>query len=164
MNKKQRLIVIIAFLIFEISNLKAQETVITTGGNITGSGGSISYSIGQVLYCTNEGVNGDYVIEGVQQAYEISVVTGILEAKNINLVMSVYPNPTIDYLTVKVENYETKNLRYVLVDINGKVIQTIIATGQKTKIETNNLLPENYFVKVLDNQNEIKIFKFIKTN
>jgi hypothetical protein len=34
--------------------------------------------------------------------YEISVVTGIDEAKGINLSVTAYPNPTTDYLTLEV--------------------------------------------------------------
>jgi hypothetical protein len=149
-------------LFFMLVDLQAQESIVVTGKDITGSGGSINYTIGQVAYCNNVGANGNFVIEGVQQPYEISVVTSIPEAKNINLSVLAYPNPTTDYLTVKVENYETANLRYQVFDINGKLLQTVKATGQITKIETNNLVPSNYFVKVLDNQKEIKVFKIIK--
>ena len=154
----------VTLLIFGLSNLQAQEAIPTTGGKASGSGGSASYTVGQVVYTTSVGTNGNSVAEGVQQPYEISVVTSIPEAKDINLSVSVYPNPTTNYLTVKVENYETANLQYVIFDINGKLLQKVKATGTETKIETNNLVPANYFVKVLDNKKEIKVFKIIKTN
>ena len=151
-------------LIFGLSNLQAQETIPATGGEANGSGGSASYTVGQVVYTTNVGTNGNSVAEGIQQPYEISVLTSIPEAKDISLNVTVYPNPTTDYLTVKVENYETTNLQYMVFDINGKLLQKVKATGTETKIETNNLVPANYFVKVLDNKKEIKVFKIIKTN
>ena len=145
-----------------LTSLQAQETVSTAGGEASGSGGTYSYTVGQVFYTTQTGTNGNYVAQGVQQPYEISVVTSIPEAKEINLSVSAYPNPTSNYLTVKVENYETANLQYIIFDINGKLLQTVKATGQETKIETNNLVPANYFVKVVDNEKEIKVFKIIK--
>jgi hypothetical protein len=42
------------------------------GGEATGSGGSVSYSVGQVVYTTNTGINGS-VAQGVQQPYEFQM-------------------------------------------------------------------------------------------
>jgi len=159
---KKRTIILTVMLFATVTNIKAQEVVPTTGGEASGSGGSASYTVGQVVYTTRTGTNNNSIAQGVQQPYEISAVTGIVEAKGINLSVSAYPNPATDYLTVKVENYETANLQYQVFDINGKLLQSVEATGLETKIETNNLVPANYFVKVLDNKKEIKVFKIIK--
>ena len=161
---KIRNLSLVAILFLGLSNLQAQEAIPASGGEASGSGGTASYTVGQVVYTTNVGTNGNSVTEGVQQPFEISVVTGIKEAKGINLEVSAYPNPTSNYLTVKVENYETANLQYIVFDINGKLLQTVKATGQETQIETSELVPANYFVKVLDSEKEIKVFKIIKTN
>ena len=144
------------------TSLQAQETVIATGGKAIGSGGTTSYTVGQVVYTTHEGTNGNSISQGVQQPYELSVVTGIPEAKGINIEVSAYPNPATNYLTVKVTNYETANLQYQVFDLNGKLLLTIHATGQETQIQTSELVPANYFVKVFDNKKEIKVFKIIK--
>jgi hypothetical protein len=93
--KKLAFLIVILFLGFSITGLHAQESVNTAGGNASGSGGSVSYSVGQIVYTTNTGDNGT-VAQGVQQAYEISAVTGIEEANNISLIVSAYPNPTTD--------------------------------------------------------------------
>jgi len=161
-RNKRKLTAIMLLGLGGLTSLQAQETVATAGGEAIGSGSSASYTVGQVVYITNEGTGGNTVAQGVQQPFEISAVTGIPEAKDISLSVSAYPNPTTDYLTVKVENYETVNLQFQVFDINGKFLQTVKATGQETQIETNNLVPANYFVKVLDNNKEIKVFKIIK--
>jgi len=164
MKEKLKLITFTVLLFFGLCNLQAQETIPATGGEANGSGGSASYTVGQIVYTTNVGTNGNSVAQGVQQPYEISVVTSIPEAKDISLNVTAYPNPTTDYLTIKVENYETANLQYQIFDINGKLLKKVNATGIETKIETNNLMPANYFVKIIDNKKEIKVFKIIKTN
>ena len=87
-----------------LTGLQAQTSVNATGGNASGSGGSASYSVGQVVFTTNTGTSGS-VVQGIQQPYEISVVTGIEQAKGINLELSVYPNPTTDYLTLEVKDF-----------------------------------------------------------
>ncbi len=162
MKKNKLKLSAIGLLIFGLSNLQAQETTTTAGGEASGSGGTASYTVGQVVYTTNTGTNGNSIAQGVQQPFEISVVTGIKEAKDISLSVLAYPNPTTDYLTVKVENYETASLQYMVFDINGKLLQQVKCTGNKTSINIQNYPAANYFVKVLDSEKEIKVFKIIK--
>ena len=47
-----------------LTRLQAQESVNATSGNASGSGGSVSYSVGQVAYQTNTGTSNS-VAEGV---------------------------------------------------------------------------------------------------
>jgi len=108
---------------FGLTGLQAQESVNATGGDTSGSGGSASYSVGQVVYTTNTGTTGS-VAQGVQQPYEISVVTAIEEAKGINLSVSAYPNPTTDFLTLCIDEFEISNLLYQLYDMSGKLLQS----------------------------------------
>jgi len=80
--KKAKLIA--AFLLgIGLTGLQAQESVTASGGNASGAGGTVSYSVGQVVYKTNTGSNGSEA-QGVQQPYEISVIIGIEEAKYIH--------------------------------------------------------------------------------
>ena len=144
-----------------LTGLQAQKSVNATGGNASGSGGSVSYSVGQVVYTTNTGTNGS-VAKGVLQAYEISVVTAIEQTKGINFSVSAYPNPTTDYLTLSIEEFEISNLLYQLYDINGKLLQNEKITSNQTSIVMSNLVPATYFVKVIQGNKELKTFKIIK--
>ena len=144
-----------------LTGLQAQTSVNATGGDASGSGGSVSYSVGQVAYQTHTRTSGS-VAQGVQQPFEISVVTGIEEAKGINLSVSAYPNPTTDYLTLSISEFEISNLTYQLYDISGKLLQSEKITGNQTNIVMSNLVPANYFVKVIAGNQLIKEFKIIK--
>ena len=144
-----------------LTGLQAQTSVNATDGDVSGSGGSVSYSVGQVVYTTHTGTSGS-VAEGVQQPYEISVVTGLEEAKGINLSVSAYPNPTTDYLTLEVKDVELLNLHFQMYDMNGKLLQIEKITGNQTSIVMSNLVPANYFVKVIQGNKEVKTFKIIK--
>ena len=145
-----------------LTGLHAQEAILATGGEASGSGGSVSYSVGQVLYTTNTGTNGS-VAEGVQQPYEISVVVGIEQAKDINLICTAYPNPTTDLLTLEVEIADNENLFYQLYEIKGKLLVSKRLIDNKTTISMANLAPAAYFLKITDNQKVVKTFKIIKT-
>ena len=152
----------ISILVFLISNtINAQETTVSAGGEASGNG-VVSYSVGQIVYSAQTGANGNTISEEVQQPYEISIVTEIAEAQNINLNITVYPNPTTEYLIIDIDNYKSTNIKYLIFDINGKLLQSIESEGKITKIETSNLIPSNYFLRVLDKDREIKVFKIIK--
>lgn len=144
-----------------LTGLQAQEVIPTTGGNASGNGGTSSYTVGQVVYTTNTGTNGS-VVQGVQQPYEISVVSGIEQAKDINLICTAYPNPATDFLTLNVENYDNENLSYQLFDMSGKLLENRKIIGDETTIAMTNRVAAIYFLKVIDNQREIKTFKIIK--
>ena len=160
--KKKKTILIGFFLIaFGLKCIQAQEAVSTSGGDATGTGGSVSYSVGQIVYTTNTGTTGS-VAQGVQQPYEISVVNSIEEAKNITLSCSAYPNPTTDFVKLNVENYKLENLSYQVYDINGKLLENKKIEGNETKIVMSNLVQATYFIKVIQSDKEIKIFKIIK--
>jgi len=162
MKVKLKFVTSVILLFLGLSNIQAQETLPATGGKASGTGGSASYTVGQIVYTTQTGINGNTVAQGVQQPFETSVVTGIKKAQGITLEVSAYPNPTSDYLTLKVENYNTENLQYIVFDINGKLLQRVKCVGNKTSINIQNYPVANYYVKVLDSQKEIKVFKIIK--
>jgi hypothetical protein len=144
-----------------IIGLRAQEAVTVSGGNASGNGGSASYSIGQVVYQTHTSTSGSEV-QGVQQSYELSVVTAIEEAKGINLTVSTFPNPATDYLQLQVESENLKKLSYQLYDMQGKLLENKEIEGSQTRISTDNLVPAIYFLKVIQSNKEVKTFKIIK--
>jgi len=154
--------VLIAICLFWCGReIQAQETVTASGGNASGGGGSVSYSVGQVAYTTSTSTTGT-LTQGVQQPYEILVVTGIEDANGISLELSVFPNPTSDFLKLKVESYILKNLSYQLYDVNGSLIENGEIVSKETVIKTRDLTPAAYYLRIIDNEKEIKTFKIIK--
>jgi len=156
--KHKKTMTSVAFLLLGLGGLHAQESPTAAGGEATGTGGTASYSVGQVAYATNTGSNGS-VLQGVQQPFEISTTVGINET-SIHLEMSVYPNPTTDYLTLKVE--DNSNLSYQLYDLQGKVIENKKVNANSTIITMEALPKATYFLTVTDNKNTVKTFKVIK--
>lgn len=160
--KKRKIKLTVAFLAgFGFTGLYAQHAITTMGGNASGSGGSVSYSVGQIVYKTNSGAIGS-VAPGVQQPYEISTITGIEEATGIKLAISAYPNPAAVYVILKVENYKTENLTFQLYDINGKLLLIQKVTDAETPIHMETLANGSYFLKVTNDKSELKLLKIIK--
>jgi len=138
-----------------------KETIPATGGNVTGSGGSVSYTVGQVTYRSLCGTNGT-IIQGVQQPIEISVVTAIENTSAIIIECTVYPNPTRGLIKLIVETLEHENIKFRLYDINGVLLQDKKVESRETEISMENLSSSIYFLKVINNNKEVKVFKIVK--
>ena len=150
-----------ALLLLAIScgSLNVQTAIAATGEDASGSGGSVSYTIGQVVYTTATGTTGS-VAQGVQQPYDVSITTGV-ELENISLEMVAFPNPTKGNLLLSIANFEKEQLSYQLIDVQGK----LVSSGKATSINAINMqsLPiSTYFLNVQDNNSIIKTFRIIK--
>lgn len=158
--KHLKITAIALFALLATMEVSAQETVPATGGDGTGTGGSCSYTVGQVMYSTNTGTNGS-AAQGVQQPYEISTSVGI-EVTEISLEFIAYPNPTTNSLTLKLGNYTNEKLTYQLHDIQGKLVYSKQIDSCNTLISVKDLPAGTYLLSVLDNLACIKTFRIVK--
>lgn len=161
MQYKRLILSVLLFLGLGLIGIQAQESFNAVGGNALGSGGTVSYSVGQVVYQSHAVANGS-VAEGVQLPYEISVETAIDESAGIKLSVEAYPNPATDYLTLIIDEFDISRLSYHLYDMQGKLLQKGSIRGYSTSIVMSNLVRATYFVKVIQGKKEVKTFKIIK--
>jgi opacity protein-like surface antigen len=158
MKIKHLLNLLLAFAL-AISNSYAQESSNASGGDASGSGGTVAYSIGQTFYTYQSSSNGN-TNHGVQQPYLISAV-GIDEGiSTISLI--TYPNPTSDYLLLELFDYSNEKIDYQLIDLKGKIILNGSINNAQAKVDLNAYSKGIYFIKVFKQSEEIKTFKIIK--
>ena len=158
----KKTISIIFYLFLCSFNIIAQKGTVAAGGNASGVNGTISYSIGQIDYVTITD-SGFTITEGQQQPYEIYVTTGIDET-GINLIASVYPNPSNEFLTLVVENNRIENLFFQLYDLQGKLLMNKKIERIQTAICIKEFADDIYFIKIRDRFNDLKTFKIVKNN
>jgi hypothetical protein len=155
--------VALLILLFYITTGKAQQATVASSGIAAGSGGTATYSIGQVVYTTNTSPTRS-LVQGVQQPVEISLVLGV-EDNLISLNLQAYPNPTSNYLTLNISflsSLSSESMNYQLFDITGKLIKNKKITSAAEIISLENLSSATYFLKVVNNNQELKTFKIIK--
>jgi hypothetical protein len=158
-NKSRPIFLLTAGLLWA-SMAQAQESTNASGGDAIGSGGTVAYSLGQLAYTTNASASGT-VNQGVQQAYEIFTV-GIKETE-LNISLSVFPNPTADNLTLQISDYNNEKLSYQLYDMQGKLLDNGQVTAKQTLMNTSSLSPATYFINVVNQKNkQVQSFKIIK--
>lgn len=149
-----------AIVLFITTASYAQETIPASGGDASGVGGSVSYTVGQVAYTTNIGL-GNSIGEGVQQPYEISAITGI-EVPGIDLELIVFPNPTQNILTLQMSEINKEDLSYLLFNMHGKVLQNRLITSNTETIVMEGLPQATFILQVRRKQEVVKTFQIIK--
>ena len=161
MKRTQLLLFFLLMYLAGQTRLQAQETVPASGGNATGNNGSMSYTVGQVFYSSASSSNNK-VAEGVQQPYEIFRITSSPEIMGLYDAVSVYPNPTTEFVLIEIENLKVENLRYKLFNAHGQLLTSKMIIGSQTIISMGNYVPSIYFIKIVQNHKEVTSFKIIK--
>lgn len=142
--------------------LYAQKTVGPAGGNATGGGASVSYTIGQIDYVVNYGQSFSSWL-GVQQPYEISEIVG-LDQDRFDLDCKVYPNPATDHLIFEIEGAGLEKFSYQILALNGTLILSGEVETLRTVISVEDLALGVYLLRLTQGRATIKTFKIIKSN
>lgn len=141
----------------------AQSDVVPVGGTATGSGGTVTYTVGQLAVQRAE--NGDkYVIEGVQQPYEIQTV-GVDNYPGISLDAIIFPNPTQHFVQLRISNYEIPSygLTAQLYDANGRLLRIYTVADFETKMDMEEFPTATYQLRIMNQSQLLKTFKVVKS-
>lgn len=140
--------------------LQAQQGTVPTGGDAVGTNGSVSYTVGQVDYGSASGPTG-VLTEGVQQPYEIVVITAVEEEEG-NMDLKVYPNPTADNVVLQMDPAQVGHMSFTLYDAEGKVVFGNTLRNDRTTIRMADLSNATYFLAVYRNGAAVRSFRITK--
>ena len=162
---RARLTIGILVLVSAHIGLNAQSAVSASGGNGSGTGGSVAFTIGQVAY-TNFGGESGNINLGVQQP-NLFLTVGTNEL-DITLSASVFPNPANTTTSLRLEGESASpiadDLTLNLYDFNGKLVLQQAILANITTIPMDHLANGVYVLQVSRKNVEIKSFKIFKTN
>jgi uncharacterized surface protein with fasciclin (FAS1) repeats len=138
----------------DLSDGQSIETLQGQSVDITITGSTVSVNDANVIVADLVADNGVvHVIDAV-----LSLPVGINE--NNEIVVSIFPNPTVDQLTISLTN-ATENATFQIVDFTGKVVEQGNMNSMIKTIDTSNLAAGNYMVRLLGNNTNTNI-NFIK--
>ncbi|MCP4550548.1 MAG: T9SS type A sorting domain-containing protein, partial [Bacteroidetes bacterium] len=100
-----------------------------------------------------------YLTQGFCQA---NLTVTPIPGPGLDYELLAYPNPTKDFVILKINNNDLSNFNYLLYDVNGRLIRSNKITSNETLIPFSFLAPATYFLKITDNQIEVKSFQIIK--
>lgn len=91
----------------------------------TSNGNSLSYSMGESMVATTSNFN-QTLTQGFQQN-SFKAVVGIIEVKDVTINVEAYPNPTTEFLNIKIsgnhKELNSKEYELILFDMLGKQVQ-----------------------------------------
>ena len=138
------------------------DTIIASGNDATGSSGSVTYSIGQIFYTSIE--ESEYnVVQGIQhqETYNSLDTQDVIDPK---IEISIYPNPTTDFVNINMEGYELENglKSYQLYDFQGRLLKQNTINQNGTQVNLSDLSSSIYLLQVYVDNKALKTFKIIK--
>jgi hypothetical protein len=141
-------------------NAKAQESLNSSGGTISGVDGSINQSIGEMFNNSMSDSNG-IIYQGIQYAIQLENLG--TNSNQFELSITAFPNPSTSVLHLKISKVNNTKLSYKLYDLLGHLIKSSVISAEKTIINIENLPSAMYQLNVFSNKhNLIKSFKIIK--
>ena len=130
--------------------------VVSAGGNILSSSGSISYTVGQINYTS---IPGSFVVVylGVQQVYD-PYITSI----DANTDISIWPNPVSTTLYIDVKSINNLGMLYQIYTIDGKLLVSKQSSDSRTAINMLYYRQGIYVLMVRYSNKKTLKFKIIK--
>ena len=147
-------------LLTALGAARAQESVLSAANNASSEQGTVTYSVGQVAWTTDQGSAG-IITQGVQQPYEILFMEG-LDDIGISLKCIVFPNPADDFVILKKEDLTRSGLHCRLTDLKGTLILEVETDQKETKIGMEEQAPGVYFLTVSDKGKSLQTYRIIK--
>ena len=158
MRKIILLVVALAMTNLAISQTTSPELVSSSGDSFSNATYQLDWSVGECVTATHSA--GDYVI--TQGFHQNTYVITTVEDLRAEIEMTVYPNPTSDFISLKVESSKAENMRYTIIDFTGKVLQISDFSSDIEQINFSNYAVGTYFISVMENNQLIKSFQIIK--
>ncbi len=102
-------------------------------------------------------ITGDTITDGDSTYYYFKAVQGINEFEAQQESVLVYPNPTVDNLTI-----ESSQCAVIeITNIQGQLLKTLTTTGNKTNVDVS-ALPSGVYIVQVKSEKVIKVGKFVK--
>lgn len=161
MSMKKYIGPFVAILLCQL-NICAQSDFVTTGGDATGSSGSVAYTVGETFYINITGETGSISL-GVQQPHFV-IMIGVDETNDITA--SLFPNPTDSRIHLRLSeqlDISTRNIFYQLHDLAGKIVLKGEIESTLTEISMQELTDAVYVLRIYNSDKEIKSFKIFKS-
>lgn len=154
-----KFIIVTAFMALIPRFANAQQVISSSGSVLKNSSGSLSFTLGELVIDTkNAGATA--ITQGFHQTKLTITAINVLREKNYSI--SAFPNPTNDFVNLKIEKGDIHDIEIVLFDLQGKVLSNQKIESTNTEVPFSGYNSGKYFLKVIQKGKEIQTFKIIK--
>ncbi len=141
--------------------LLARQGFLSSGGDASDTGGSLSFSAGEAFHQVDAYGDGS-LSEGMQEPHEIIIVSISGEAEDIDLLLLAYPNPVRNMLILNAENAQRDDLHYQLLDFSGRILKRAAIQDAETFISMRAFDPGLYLLNISSTNQTLKTFNILK--
>jgi hypothetical protein len=132
----------------------------SSGGEASTETISITWSMGELI--TQTFYAGEKILtQGLLQP-EILVSNLVENFDAKQLPIKVFPNPTMEHLNISLDDFSSRMLSYALYDIRGELVRSGNIQNSIETFSVVNLTPSVYFLRILEANKIIKVFKIVK--
>lgn len=125
----------------------SQNVISSAGGQIQYGNGDISWTIGEVVITSIYSAN--YILtQGFHQGNFL--ITSINEIGFDKSSISIYPNPTKNFINVKIKTDKFGKYKYELIDVAGRLLISNISYTELFKINLEPYKPSIYYLRISD--------------
>jgi len=156
-----RLFKLIAIYMLGFSDMavNGQQVVASAGNYYQNYSGSLAFTIGEPIVATYSQTE-TVLTQGIHQPVLLNTI--LMELAGLGSLISAFPNPTVNMVTLKLPNLKFLSFRFILMDINGQVLQQKKIVDVETEIPFDKLSSGTYFINVYVGAKQVKILKIIK--
>lgn len=133
----------------------------SAGETFKNSNYQLDWSIGELLTETYSG-NLNMLTQGFHQGKYI--ITGVNLIEDLQLEITAFPNPVTDFVLIKIGSEKVENFRFIISDIDGKILQTGKFDENQKQINLAGKSVGTYLLAILSNKAIVKTFKIVKSN
>lgn len=127
---------------------QAQEVLSSQGGSYQTDEVVLDFTLGESIIETYSNTEIS-ILQGFHQTYVIDdAVTALSNSSRLKEAVSIYPNPTMDFLKLEIKNFQ--GLNYKIYDLNGRTVLQSELTDQVTKIDILKLPEATYQLILTD--------------
>ncbi|MCL4282593.1 MAG: hypothetical protein KJZ58_10040 [Flavobacteriales bacterium] len=137
----------------------AQQAVTPAGADANGSGGSLSWTLGQVDAAFLHSSAGS-MAQGVQHPVELLTVA--VEEKGASPGLSAWPNPTTDALTLDLGEAFDGRAQYQMLDMAGNRLAEGRVNASPCTISFLGRPAASYFIRILHPDGTSSLLRVIK--
>jgi len=146
---------------FAQSQTITQQLISSSGDEFKNNTYQLDWSVGETTTETLT-ANNLMLTQGFHQGHYI--ITSIEQMSDLQFDINVFPNPTTDFIQLKIQTEKFENLHFTISDLSGKILFTEKQIIENQQIILSNYLTGVYFLSVYKQNQLLKSFKIIKTN
>lgn len=154
----KRQIIIITIVALSGLNGISQIEVIPSAGYAEDTSYMVYWTLGKPF--SGYATDGEYTIS-IGASLNGMIITALEDVRE-NIRLNVYPNPTYEYVFIRTESMDYRNLKVELYSLEGKLIQKKDMDADLYQLDFRGLPGGTYILKVLDDRHKAGSFKIIK--